>query len=140
MALPHPRLDAFWAATTPDATAAIADMDEALQEWAGEAMLADPDGYWIGHWNWFIYDHPTRGWLWIPHDLDVVINWLDPRIDPIYYWGGDTGVVAALAALSRGHQGSDLARTLRRRASPRARGLRGGPAPRDARSLRGAGP
>ena len=91
MGLPHPRLDAFWAATTPEATAAIADMDEALLEWAAEAMLADPDGYWIGHWNWFIYDHPDRGWLWIPHDFDVVINWTDPRIDPMYYWNGDTG-------------------------------------------------
>jgi hypothetical protein len=91
MGLPHPRLDAFWAATTPEATAAIADMDEALLEWAAEAMFADADGYWIGHWNWFIYDHPTRGWLWIPHDLDAVINWTDPRIDPMYYWGGDSG-------------------------------------------------
>jgi CotH protein/putative metal-binding protein len=91
MGLPHPRLDAFWAATTVEAIAAIADMDEALQEWAAEAMLADPDGYWIGHWNWFIYDHPGRGWLWIPHDFDVVINWTDPRIDPMYYWAGDSG-------------------------------------------------
>jgi hypothetical protein len=89
MGLPHPRLDAFWAAKTPAAIAAIADMDEALLEWAGEAMLGDADGYWIGHYNFFLYDHPTRGWLWIPHDLDADINWLDPRIDPLYYWGGD---------------------------------------------------
>jgi hypothetical protein len=89
--LPHPRLEAFWAATTPEATAAIADMDEALLEWAAEAMFADADGYWIGHWNWFIYDHPARGWLWIPHDLDAVINWTDPRIDPMYYWGAVIG-------------------------------------------------
>ena len=88
--LPHPRMDAFWAAKTTAATAAIADMDEALLEWASEAMLGDPDGFWIGHTNWLIYDHPTRGWLWIPHDLDATIDWLDPRIDPMYYWGGQT--------------------------------------------------
>ena len=89
MALPHPRLDAFWAAKDVAAIAAISDMDEAMLEWAAEAMLADADGYWLGHYNFFIYDHPTRGFLWIPHDLDADINWLDPRIDPIYYWGGD---------------------------------------------------
>ena len=89
MALPHPRLDAFWAAKDVAAIAAISDVDEAMLEWAAEAMLADADGYWLGHQNFFIYDHPARGWLWIPHDLDADINWLDPRIDPIYYWGGD---------------------------------------------------
>jgi hypothetical protein len=89
MGLPHPRLEAFWAAKDAAAIAAIADMDEALLEWAAEAMLGDADGYWLGHWNWFIYDHPRRGWLWIPHDLDADINWLDPKIDPLYYWAAD---------------------------------------------------
>jgi hypothetical protein len=90
MGLPHPRLDALWAATDTAALAAITDMDEALLEWAGEAMLADPDGYWIGHQNFFVYDHPTRGWLWVPHDLDAAIDWLDPHVDPMYFWGGQT--------------------------------------------------
>ena len=89
MSLPHPRRDAFWAAKDVPSIAAIADLNEGLLEWAAEAMLGDADGYWIGHWNWFIYDHPRRGWLWIPHDLDADISWLDPRIDPLYYWGGD---------------------------------------------------
>ena len=87
--LPHPRLDAFWTARDMPAITAIADLDEALLEWAGEAMLADADGYWIGHWNFLIYDHPAHGWLWLPHDLDAAINWTDPKIDPLYYWGGD---------------------------------------------------
>jgi hypothetical protein len=87
--LPHPHIDAFWAATDTVALAAIADMDEALLEWAAEAMLADPDGYWVGKYNFFLYDHPTRGWVWVPHDLDTLIDWADPRTDPMYYWGGD---------------------------------------------------
>jgi hypothetical protein len=90
MALPHPHRDAFWAATDTASIAAIADMDEALLEWASEAMLADADGYWIGHWNFFLYDHPTRGWLWVPHDLDAAIDWADPHIDPMFYWEGQT--------------------------------------------------
>jgi hypothetical protein len=88
--LPHPRMDAFWAARTTAATAAIADLDQAMLEWAGEAVLGDADGYWIGHWNFLLYDHPTHGWLWLPHDLDAAVNWLNPQIDPLYYWGGDT--------------------------------------------------
>jgi len=88
MGLPHPGIAAFWAATDTEAISTIADMDEALLEWAAEAVLADPDGYWIGHWNFFLYDHPTRGWLWVPHDLDTCMDWLDPHVDPLYSWGG----------------------------------------------------
>ena len=86
---PHPRLDAWKAVTDAASLAAIADMDETLTEWAGEAMIADEDGYWIGDQNFFIYDHPTRGWLWIPHDLDATIDWV-ADVDPIYYWGRET--------------------------------------------------
>jgi hypothetical protein len=84
---PHPRLDAFWASRDPASLAAIADMDAALVEWAGEAMIADADGYWAGRHNWYVYDHPARGWLWIPHDLDASINWNSPTSDPLYFWG-----------------------------------------------------
>ena len=42
------------------ALTAIADVDEALAEWAGEAMIDDSDGFWIGRHNFLIYDHPTR--------------------------------------------------------------------------------
>ena len=65
-------------------------MDEALLEWAGEAMLARCRRLLDRPLELLLYDHPARGWLWIPHDLDAAINWTDPRIDPIYYWGGDT--------------------------------------------------
>ena len=76
---PHPRLDAWKAVTDAASLAAIADMDETLAEWAGEAMIADEDGFWIGNQNFLLYDHPTRGWLWIPHDLDATIDWVAER-------------------------------------------------------------
>jgi hypothetical protein len=85
---PKPRIDAWWAVTDAAGLAAIADMDEALAEWAGEAMIADADGFWIGRHNFFLYDHPTRGWLWIPHDLDASIDWVAADVDPLYYWAG----------------------------------------------------
>jgi hypothetical protein len=88
---PHPRIDAWWMVSDAAGLAAIADMDETLLEWAGEAMIADADGFWIGRHNFFLYDHPTRGWLWIPHDLDATIDWVDDEIDPLYYWGRATG-------------------------------------------------
>jgi hypothetical protein len=86
---PHPRLDAWEAVTDAASLAAIADMDETLAEWAGEAMIADEDGFWNGKQNFLLYDHPTRGWLWIPHDLDATIDWV-AEADPVYYWGGET--------------------------------------------------
>jgi hypothetical protein len=84
---PHPRLDAWWAVKDVASFTAISDVDEALAEWAGEAMIDDSDGFWIGRHNFFIYDHPTRGWIWIPHDLDATIDWVSELIDPLYYWG-----------------------------------------------------
>jgi hypothetical protein len=84
---PHPRLDAWWAVNDVASLTAIADVDEALAEWAGEAMIDNSDGFWIGRHNFFLYDHPTRGWLWIPHDLDATIDWVSELVDPFYYWG-----------------------------------------------------
>jgi hypothetical protein len=72
--------------TTAD-LAAVADVDEALAEWAAEAMILDADGFWIGRQNFFLYDHPTRGWLWVPHDLDAAVDWANPKTDPVFYWG-----------------------------------------------------
>jgi hypothetical protein len=83
---PKPRMDAWHAVRSAAALAAIADMDEVLAEWAGEAMIANEDGYWIGRENFFLYDHPTRGWLWIPHDMDATIDWV-AGTDPLYPWG-----------------------------------------------------
>ena len=83
---PKPRLDAWRAIKTTADLAAIADVDEALAEWAAEAMILDADGFWIGRQNFFIYDHPKRGWLWVPHDLDAAIDWVDAKTDPIFYW------------------------------------------------------
>ena len=100
---PHPRLDAWWAVTDAASLAAIADMDETLAEWAGEAMIADADGFWIGRQNFFLYDHPTRGWLWIPHDLDATIDWVAAGRSALLL-GTRHGLGRALAALRRGDQ------------------------------------
>jgi len=53
----------------------MVDLDEAIRVWAGSAMLPDPDSYWAGvEINWYLYDHPTRGFLWFPYDMDLTMR------------------------------------------------------------------
>lgn len=81
------RIDRFWHdVTTPDQMAELVDMDAALKEWAAEAMIGDADGYYNGRANFYLYDHPTRGFVWIPQDLDTVFarDFLPPDASPIW--------------------------------------------------------
>jgi hypothetical protein len=50
----------------------LADLEQAVKVWAGLAMLPDVDSYWAGvEINYFLYDHPKRGFLWLPYDMDM---------------------------------------------------------------------
>lgn len=50
----------------------MSDLDQAIGVWAGLAMLPDIDSYWAGvEINYFLYDHPQRGFLWLPYDMDM---------------------------------------------------------------------
>jgi hypothetical protein len=65
-------LQALQNAQAVDQIAALTDLDEAVAEWATEAMLPAMDNYWAGvEINYFLYDHPTRGFLYLPYDLDI---------------------------------------------------------------------
>lgn len=91
------RLAALQAAATATEVAALVDMDEALLEWATEAMLPALDNYWAGvEINYYLYDHPSRGFTWLPYDLDISFgdaSWPDgsllvpgaATVDPILY-------------------------------------------------------
>lgn len=69
------RRDALMAATSVSAIDALADLDQAVKEWAALAMLPDPDSYWAGvEINYYLYDHPTRGFLWLPVDMDLTMR------------------------------------------------------------------
>jgi hypothetical protein len=60
---------------------AMVDLDQAIHVWAGSAMLPDPDSYWAGvEINWYLYDHPTRGFLWFPYDMDLTMR--QGAVDP----------------------------------------------------------
>jgi hypothetical protein len=68
------RLDAFWAAHSVEQLDALTDLDEAVLEWAAEATLPARDNYWLWGWNYYLYEHPTRGFLFLPTDLDRSIS------------------------------------------------------------------
>ncbi len=62
-------------ATTIAQVAALVDLDETVAEWAVEAMIPAADNYWAGvEINFYIYDHPSRGFLWLPYDMDAIFG------------------------------------------------------------------
>jgi len=72
------RRDQLWASQDMATFGALVDRAQVLQTWAGEAMLPSYDGYWCCSHNFYTYDHPTRGFLWIAHDLDISFDgWQD---------------------------------------------------------------
>lgn len=67
--------DALFAATTVQEIEALMDLDQAVAEWAAEAMLPAMDNYWAGvEINYYLYDHPSRGFVYLPYDLDIVFG------------------------------------------------------------------
>jgi hypothetical protein len=78
------RIDALWSATSPTELSGLASLDDALFEWAAEALLPHADGYHFGRPNFFLYDHPGRGFLWIPSDLDTAFDYKVYSIDLAY--------------------------------------------------------
>lgn len=69
------RILAFNAATDLATIEEYADVDASMYEWAVETMIGDADGYSTGRANFYLYDHPTRGFIWLPHDVDAVLDW-----------------------------------------------------------------
>ncbi|HSD22454.1 MAG TPA: CotH kinase family protein [Anaeromyxobacter sp.] len=74
-------LEAYRAAPDVMALATLTDLEESVLEWAGEAVLPVHDNYWSDGWNYYLYDHPTRGFLFIPNDIDM--PWTTIESQPI---------------------------------------------------------
>jgi hypothetical protein len=79
------RLVGFWMVLGANMLDAIADLDASVREWAAECVINDGDGYYGGFHNFYLYDHPTRGYLWLPHDLDAAFDWNPTDSHPIYW-------------------------------------------------------
>ncbi len=82
------RIEQFWQANDVAAIDALADLEGAVLEWAAEATLPDADGYWSAGHNFYLYDHPQRGFLFVPWDKDGTFDWMPADADPygvVYY-------------------------------------------------------
>lgn len=78
------RINSFWAATSADELEPLVDLETSIKHWGFEAMAAQGDGYYNGRANFFLYDHPTEGFMWIPHDLDSAFDYLPADESPLY--------------------------------------------------------
>jgi hypothetical protein len=69
------RRDALMKATDLQTIDSLSDLDQAVKYLANSAILPDIDSYWAGvEINYFLYDHPTRGFLWFPYDMDMTLQ------------------------------------------------------------------
>lgn len=77
------RMEAFWKIDTIAELEAMTDLDELISAWAAEAVFPDADGYWSGGWNFYLYDDPARGFVYLPWDMDLGFDNLPAETDPI---------------------------------------------------------
>lgn len=80
------RQEAWVAATDIPSMLKIIDLDQAIYEWAAEIVMNNADGYYGGDHNFYLYDHPRRGFLWVPTDLDSTFDYIEWTSHPIYWW------------------------------------------------------
>jgi len=119
----HPRHDQLMNTPTLEGFQQMVDVDASLLEWAAEAVMPDNDGYWAIAHNFYLYDHPTRGFIWLPYDVDATFDFSPFDVDPITWmpswsqgWGAHQRIVLAdpalteryVAALERALAGYDV--------------------------------
>lgn len=63
----------------------LLDLDQALTEWAAEAVAPHKDGFWAGGWNYYLYDVPGAKFVFIPWDLDQSFNSVPYDADPVLW-------------------------------------------------------
>ena len=81
------RQRALWSSGTDiNELATLMDMEASLRTWAAEALLPQPDGYWGGNSNFYVYDHPTRGFIFLTDDLDATFEFMPADMHPLYFW------------------------------------------------------
>jgi hypothetical protein len=73
-------------ATTIGELTALMDMEGSLRTWAAESLLPQPDGYWGADSNYYVYDHPRRGFIYLTDDLDATFDFMPVDMHPLYFW------------------------------------------------------
>ncbi len=83
-------IETFWDTEDALELATFADVEQMLTGWAAEAVIPQADGYWSGSNNFYLYNHPSRGLVFIPHDLDDSFDDIEFDIDPLLLRPGGT--------------------------------------------------
>lgn len=73
----------LWSTTDPALLAEMGDATEWLRAWAAEAVLGDDDGFWCCAHNFYLYQHPERGVLFVPWDFDDILEVTPYDSDPV---------------------------------------------------------
>lgn len=64
----------------------LMDVDQVLLEAAAEMVIPTGDNFSNGSWNFYYYDHPSRGFLVLPWDLDGAFGGYIPvTLDPFAF-------------------------------------------------------
>jgi hypothetical protein len=82
------KISAFWRASTAEVLAETGNIEQWLLAWAAESVLGDDDGYWCCAHNFYLYDHPTQGILFLPWDMDDSFELVPTTTDPITGYPG----------------------------------------------------
>jgi hypothetical protein len=73
-------------ADTLDELLAVLNLEQAILEWAAEAVIPNRDGLWAGGLNGYTYNDPKTGLFhMLPWDLDDSFTRLEPDVDPITF-------------------------------------------------------
>lgn len=76
-------IERLMAAKDIDDLLAVMNLEQAILEWAAEAVIPNRDGLWAGGLNGYAYNDPATGFNMIPWDLDDSFTRLEPDVDPV---------------------------------------------------------
>jgi hypothetical protein len=79
-------ISAFWANSGVAWQEANTDLEANIREWAGEATLPQNDGYWCCNHNYYLYEHPSRGIVFQPWDMDFSFDDAPYFADPYTFY------------------------------------------------------
>jgi hypothetical protein len=66
---------------------AMIDVSQFLREMAAETVMLTDDNFSNGSSNFLYYDHPKRGFMVLPWDLDTILSSGPVNADPFAFWG-----------------------------------------------------
>ena len=66
---------------------ALVDIEQVIREMAAETAALADDNFSNGGLNYYLYDHPTRGFMVFPWDFDTMFV-ADVDADPFAFWDG----------------------------------------------------